>query len=94
MSKGEEGVKEAVKTCVDRYLVSVIANSGAKVIVCLGDFTADAIRSKFVIQPERALFGPLTIGQYLRYLAFLPHTAGRVKAKTFPACKIKFNWSL
>ena len=48
-SKGEYGVKKASETCINLYLRRIIAESGAKVIVCLGDFSERAVKKEFWI---------------------------------------------
>jgi uracil-DNA glycosylase len=48
-SKGEHGVREAAETCVRLFLRRMIEESGAKVIVCLCDFAARAVKKEFRI---------------------------------------------
>ena len=84
-SKGESGVKEASETCIELYLRRIIAESGAKVIVCLGDFAERAVRNEFKISgiPE-----PITICEIERLFVFLPHPNAR-KPRKFSSADIE-----
>lgn len=71
-SKGEKGVKEALPECARRYLRRIVELSGAKVIVILGTHARKVVQDEFRL-PDGSMFGPLQIGQYQRYIVFLPH---------------------
>ena len=71
-SKGQEGVKEALRECARRYLQPVVALSGAKVVVVLGKHAEKAVRDEFRLS-SGSTFGPLQIGKHQRYIVFLPH---------------------
>ena len=84
-SRAERGVASALATCVDRYLEAVVSASAARVIVCLGEFAAGAVRRRFGIGADVLVQGPITVGRAPRYFAFLPHPASW-KKKTFTSC--------
>jgi hypothetical protein len=71
-SKGQEGVKEALRECAGRYLQPVVALSGAKVIAVLGKQAEKAVRDEFRLS-DGSTFGPLQISERHRYIVFLPH---------------------
>lgn len=77
-SKHEFGVREASETCIELYLRRIIAESGAKVIVCLGGFAERAVRKEF------GIFGtsePISIREIERLFVFLPHPNARKSRK-------------
>jgi len=81
--------------CVKRYLQPVVALSGAKVLVVLGDRARKAMEDTFKDELKGAfmlsngrVFGPLQISGRQRYVAFMPHPSrGRYgKPCTFEKC--------
>jgi uracil-DNA glycosylase len=84
-SRKEQGVAEALDYCATRYLERVVALSGAKVIVSLGSIAEKAIRSVYEIPLQVNVYGPITLGERVRYISFLPHP-NSWKDKTFEKC--------
>jgi hypothetical protein len=76
-SKKEHGVKDASETCIKLYLRRLIAESGAKVIVCLGSFAEGAVRNEFGISGTSEI---ISIGKNERFI-FLPHPNARKSRK-------------
>jgi hypothetical protein len=83
-SQSEEGVKEAFKTCVARYLYRVVAQSAARIIVGLGTHAAHAVRQTFNSPQGLNVYGPIPVGEHERIFAFLPHPSAFMP-KTFAA---------
>lgn len=73
----QDGVNEALPVCVNLYLRRILAQSGAKVIVILGAQARDVVKHEFNIPENEKIFGPIRIGEYQRYIAFLPHPNAR-----------------
>ncbi len=84
-SKHEYGVKEASETCIELYLRKIIAESSAKVIVCLGDFAERAVRKEFGIS---GTLEPIFVCETERLFCFLPHPNAR-KPRKFSLVDIK-----
>ena len=84
-SREEFGVPEALQECTKRYLTRVIASSGAKVIVVLGDIAKKAIANSLDIPVGSNFHGPLQLGNRERLVTFLPHSNARVRRK-FETC--------
>ena len=84
-STKEWGVREALRTCADRYLEPTLAASGAGVIVIVGAHAAEAIRSRYHLEPGEALYGPLHIGGRQRLFALIPHPSS-FGNQTFAKC--------
>lgn len=61
-SHDEHGVGCAFDECTGRYLNSLIACSGAKIIVCFGQFAEKAVRDIFNIQNSGHMSEPVKIG--------------------------------
>jgi hypothetical protein len=76
-SRGEAGVQEALLECSRRYLWRVVALSGARVIVALGKTIKATVKREFDIPESEEMFGPVLIGECLRYVVFLPHPNAR-----------------
>lgn len=73
-SKREHGVDKASGTCTKLYLRRLIAESGAKVIVCLGNFAERAVKQEFEISGTSE---PIFISEIERLFFFLPHPNAR-----------------
>jgi hypothetical protein len=84
-SRKEIGVRDAFDTCVNRYLRRVVEESGAKVIVGLGNYAAAAITHTFNIPNGADVFGPVDAGGSERTFAFLPHPNAH-KIRSFAGC--------
>jgi hypothetical protein len=92
-SENEQSITDQIKDeCVKHYLQPVLALSGAKVLVVMGDWARNAIEDTFRRELKGALglsdgrvFGPLHISGRQRYIAFMPHTNARMK-RTFKNC--------
>lgn len=84
-SQKEFGVDEALQECTNRYLTRVIASSGAKVIVVLGDKAKTAVTNWLGAPASGPVHGPLKIGNRERLLTFIPHSNARVQ-RTFAKC--------
>lgn len=84
-SQNEFGVDEALQECANRYLTRVIASSGAKVIVVLGDTAKTAVTNWLSASASGLVQGPLKVGNRERLLTFIPHSNARVK-RTFANC--------
>jgi uracil-DNA glycosylase len=78
------GVGKAADECSDRYLVPMIRESAARVIVVLGDIAAGQVRRLFSLQDKRPS-ASMRIAERDRTFAFLPHPNAR-KEKTFGKC--------
>ncbi|CCF84227.1 uracil-DNA glycosylase family protein [Nitrolancea hollandica] len=85
-SRQEQGVAAARDECAGRYLQRIIAQAGAKVVVCLGKTAAQAVRGAFGVPEDGRIAGPIQVGHRLRYFAFLPHPNARGVPKTFAKC--------
>lgn len=88
-SRGEQGVREALRVCPGQYLNRTVSLSGASVVVCFGEHSAEAVCTTFGV-PESVpdtnrMFGPLDIGGISRMFAFLPHPNARGVPKSFDA---------
>jgi hypothetical protein len=81
-SQREYGVKGALTTCADRYLKRVLAASGARVIVVLGETARSAVEKELGLPRGVTVSDPLELGEQTRLVAFLPHP-NAFKAKTF-----------
>jgi hypothetical protein len=75
-----------LSSCADRYLEPTLQASAANVIVVVGAHAAKANRWRYQLEPGKALFGPLHIGQRDRMLTLLPHPTGRAPRKKFSGC--------
>lgn len=84
-SHNEVGVGGASQECSRRYLRRMVEQSGARVIVCLGDFARCAVCQIFNISKGINVSEPIKIGNRLRYFAFLPHPNAR-KTRSFSKC--------
>ncbi|MGI8858517.1 MAG: uracil-DNA glycosylase family protein [Thermomicrobiales bacterium] len=82
-SRDQIGVAAAFEPCVGRYLERLVAQSGAKVIVCLGVHAARAAKQTFNVPTVEKIFGPVEVGQRERMFTFLPHPAARSLPKSF-----------
>lgn len=69
-SRKNEGVKQALKECSDRYLSRVLSHSDAKVIVCLGVLVEQIVREKLAIPPGVRVYGPAEISGKIRHVVF------------------------
>jgi hypothetical protein len=84
-SKGEEGVwRLAAETCVDRYLLRLVEQSSARVVLCLGRLARWGIGRVFpilggteVTSNGAMVCGPVVIGAIERRFVFLPHPNAR-----------------
>jgi hypothetical protein len=84
-SRGEVGVAAAAGECTERYLLRLVAESDASVIVSVGRFAAMTISRAFGIPEGKSVSGGLEIGRRQRHFTFLPHANAR-KARTFRDC--------
>jgi hypothetical protein len=82
-SRDERGVRTAMETCAHLYLEKLVSTAAAKVVIVVGRFAAGAARCIFSIPSDASIFGPVLIGNRLRYFAFLPHP-NSFGQKTFP----------
>jgi hypothetical protein len=69
-SRRNEGVKQALSECADRYLSRVLFHSHAKVIVCLGVLVRRILTEKFRIPSSVRVYGPADIFGKTRHLVF------------------------
>lgn len=83
-SNKEAGVQSASTECVPRWLGQVLEASGAGIIICLGQVSANAVRSILSI-PSGGRISRTLIGGRRRTLLFLPHPNSRQK-RTIAAC--------
>ncbi len=79
-SKDEKGVLEAVETCVKMHLETVMAVSGATVVVAMGAFARRWILGDEV---ATARVAERTLGGKTRIVVAMPHPNSRRGAKTF-----------
>ncbi len=71
-SKQERGVADALHECTNRYLARILAASGAKVVVVLGNVANEAFGARPI-----GLHGPIELGARSRLLISLPHPNAR-----------------
>jgi hypothetical protein len=83
-SRSEAGVSEALDECAGRYLQRVVKLSGAKVIVVLGSTIKNTVKREYGLS-EGNVFGPIDIGERIRYLVFLPHPNAHM-VRSFEKC--------
>jgi hypothetical protein len=69
-SRNNEGVKQALEECSDRYLSRVLSHSMAKVIVCLGVLVEQIVTEKFAIPSGARVYGPTQICGKIRHVVF------------------------
>jgi uracil-DNA glycosylase len=84
-SKQEQGVEKARDKCANRYLRRIVAESGAKIIVCLGKSADRTVRQLFDVPEEHAKVHQVKDSQRVRYFAFLPHPNARI-TRSFTKC--------
>lgn len=72
-SKSQVGVSKALDECSTRYLLRLVEESGAKVVVTLGRFTERAVRRFFEIPLDAKVYGSTNVGSSPTLFTFLPH---------------------
>ena len=83
-SQNEMGVQEAVMECAKRYLEPVLATSGARVLLVLGEHAKRSLVDLLRLPAGRTVV-PREVGGRSRYLVFIPHANARVK-RTLTTC--------
>ena len=68
-----KALAEAVDECSTLYLSRVVAESGAKVVVCLGRVAERTVRKIFSLPDQVKVHGPVDVGGLSRWFGFLPH---------------------
>ena len=68
-----KALADAVNECSALYLSRVVAESGAKVVVCLGRVAERTVRQIFTLPDEVKVHGPVDVGGLRRWFGFLPH---------------------
>lgn len=81
----EFGVKQAQAKCVESYLLRVLEQAGAKVIVVMGARARRVIQNQFNISENLSVSEPSRIGSFERLITFLPHPNAR-KYRSFSKC--------
>jgi len=76
-SNSEKGVRSAMQSCAGEYLEAVVALSGAKVIVCLGDPAAAEAHAIFGVPSRSTCYRADQIGGRVRYFTHRPHSNSR-----------------
>lgn len=76
-STAERGVQCAAEECVPRYLEELVAAANATVVVCMGSWSASAVRRQWGIPESSKVHGPVRVGERDRYFTFLPNRNAR-----------------
>jgi uracil-DNA glycosylase len=74
-------VWEALPECSARFLDSVLAASGARVVIVVGAIAAAAFRAR-ALDPDAGVLGPVDLAGRQRMIVFLPHPNRRGGPKT------------
>lgn len=81
----EFGVKQAQAECVESYLLRVLEQAGAKVIVVLGARARGIIQNQFNIPESVSVSEPIKIESLERLITFLPHPNAQ-EYRSFSKC--------
>lgn len=84
-SKREQGVKDALPACMQRWFDKVLSQSAARVIVLFGAHARDACTKHWNIDGGRSVHFDVSIGGRSRAVVILPHP-GAFVPKTLDAC--------